>query len=43
MSLIDWLGFFSRCIDLIPNYESANREGAQAWGDLVKSKVAENQ
>ena len=36
------LAFCFRVTDAIPNYETANREGALAWGELVKSKADAN-
>jgi hypothetical protein len=34
--------FLNRCTETIPNYSSANHEGAIGWGNLVKSKMEEN-
>ena len=34
--------FYCRCTDVIPNYETANRKGAMAWGEFIKSKIEAN-
>lgn len=32
-----------RCTERIPNYSSANHEGAIAWGNFIKSMIKANQ
>ena len=32
--------WFEKCVELIPNYEQANGEGATAFGEFYKSKTS---
>ena len=35
-------GWFGRCKEEIPNYQKANGEGAEQWGQFLQSRIKEN-